>query len=1434
VTLTHPSALWLLVLLPIPLLLARRRTPARRLAVANLYLWQSRIQHETARPTLRRIRRHWLVVLQTAFLATLVAALARPTLAISGTRMAFVVDVSGSMAAREGPVSRLDQAKERARAILQALPARARVRVIAAGARPRELGDYASTDGALAEALNALAPTSGPADLRGALDLVRIVGDTTRIYVFSDRARNEGDDRAETNARTVSWETVGHSVDNMAVDRIAARRSPHDARDGQILVEVRNYGAEPRDADVEIAQDGRIIARASVHVGVRGAETIGVPASPLGRIISASLLRRDALDADNRRWGIVPPQGHTRVGLASGGNPFLQKALAVNPAVILENVSFDAAGEIVGPATASQPDVVVCEACGTLPSKARGLLVLRSRTAGAPAPAVLTIARPDHQIAAALDLGALVASPTIAGDLAANGTVVVKAGGQPAVIAYEQDRQRIVEVRLDLAASDVTLSPAFPILMANAVDWLSARDESPLEIESGEPLRWTLADVPATEALSVTGPDGRSRDVDRRGQRLTVVDTDLPGIYHVRSSSSDSVFAVNPAVSSESDLTSTAPEQAPLGPAPASPLPGEHTAITRPLLLLAAGLFAAEWWFRRGRSAWRLAIATCLLLGALGWAVVPRTAHMEAVAMLDRSASMPTDVQERGLARVHALGPTMRRGDRLGVVAFGTDATVEARPTERARVAAGASTVIDTGTNIANAITLATRLLPRQGLRRLLLYSDGRQTAGDARKAALAAADAGIRVDVMEPDFRGVRQPLVVTRAVAPSEVRTGEPFQIAVEVEGEARAHGRLRVYRDDELFATREIDVPPDGEASAVFSDQQPHAGVHVYRALMEAPDDDFGSGSDAGSGVVVAVSGEPHVLYVATSAGDLPPVIAGAGFRVTRVPPESFPTSLAGLAAYDAVVLDDVPAERLARAGTSALARYVEPSGGGLLLLGSSRSLNVGGYPTTALGQILPIDLRPRGGQRAPALGLVLVFDKSGSMADLAGGTPKIELARQAVTNVLNVLPPTDALGVIAFDAEPVIVAPLSPGPDARAIADRLRAIEGGGQTRIAPAAELAVTWLRATSSTAITRRQILLISDGRTSAEDADRLRKALVGAGVEVSVVAVGANADRALLTQLAQSTGGRAYFPDDVADLPMVVSREAARSTAGSFVTEPFTVHGSSHPILAGIDRTTLPQLGGYVVATAKPTAANVLASHLGDPILSTWRAGLGRVGVFTADLNAPGSASFHQWKDYGRLWVQSLRWVSRQAEDASLHVAIAEREDGMRVTVDAEHPDGSFSILADPRLVVRFPAGDHQDVALAATAPGRYEAHLPVRDAGPYVVAVNGQDRNSGVDHRLVQGFYWSADRERRAQGPDLAFLRSLAAATGGRLIGPTDSPFDETRPREYVDVSAWVVAAALALFLVELVTKPGRVTDRLPPWLFGPGHAAWNRRAA
>jgi hypothetical protein len=280
------------------------------------------------------------------------------------------------------------------------------------------------------------------------------------------------------------------------------------------------------------------------------------------------------------------------------------------------------------------------------------------------------------------------------------------------------------------------------------------------------------------------------------------------------------------------------------------------------------------------------------------------------------------------------------------------------------------------------------------------------------------------------------------------------------------------------------------------------------------------------------------------------------------------------------------------------------------------------------------------------------------------------------------------------------------------------DALARVEAGGSTAIAPAVEMAASWLNDSGRTA-TKRQVLLISDGRTNDEDAARLRALARARRVEISVVALGDTANRGLLEDLAALSGGRAYFPATIHELPRAVAREAARSSSGGTVQEPFTPAAVSHAVFTGIDTRALPRLGGYVVSAAKPGADGLLTSHLGDPVLASWRTGVGRVAVYTADLGSPWSAGVRAWSQGGQLWAQTVRWLGRQPNDGAMGVTLRDSPDGPRLEVDAIDAEGAPLSIHAISVIVRAPDDTVTTLALDPVEPGRY---VTARCPGPAV----------------------------------------------------------------------------------------------------------------
>jgi len=181
----NPGALWLLLVIAAWLLLGRNQRARPQRPVGNLYLWSQPASSAPAHVAIRRIRRHWLILLQAAIMAALVLALARPTLSWQAPRVALVLDVSASMQARGPDGIRMDLAKQAARSVVESLPPGAQVLVITAGPVATLLGEYPVGGPGLQRALDDIVATAASADLPRAIRAARTAGiEPEAVYVI--------------------------------------------------------------------------------------------------------------------------------------------------------------------------------------------------------------------------------------------------------------------------------------------------------------------------------------------------------------------------------------------------------------------------------------------------------------------------------------------------------------------------------------------------------------------------------------------------------------------------------------------------------------------------------------------------------------------------------------------------------------------------------------------------------------------------------------------------------------------------------------------------------------------------------------------------------------------------------------------------------------------------------------------------------------------------------------------------------------------------------------------------------------------------------------------------------------------------------------------------------------------------------------------------
>lgn len=178
------------------------------------------------------------------------------------------------------------------------------------------------------------------------------------------------------------------------------------------------------------------------------------------------------------------------------------------------------------------------------------------------------------------------------------------------------------------------------------------------------------------------------------------------------------------------------------------------------------------------------------------------------------------------------------------------------------------------------------------------------------------------------------------------------------------------------------------------------------------------------------------------------------------------------------------------------------------------------------------------------QTPASTSMLVLDASGSMWGQIGGQSKMQLAVNAVDNMLKTWPPNQKLGLIAYghrqkgDCKDIQV--LRPANDfnANAIRQQVKALNPKGMTPISDAVVMAAKQLRHTEQKAT----VILISDGEETCNvDPCAVAKQLEQQGIDFTTHVIGFDLPqgkaRSQLQCIAKNTGGKYLEARNAAEL---------------------------------------------------------------------------------------------------------------------------------------------------------------------------------------------------------------------------------------------------------------------------------------------------------
>src|SRR5512147_1151940 len=105
-----------------------------------------------------------------------------------------------------------------------------------------------------------------------------------------------------------------------------------------------------------------------------------------------------------------------------------------------------------------------------------------------------------------------------------------------------------------------------------------------------------------------------------------------------------------------------------------------------------------------------------------------------------------------------------------------------------------------------------------------------------------------------------------------------------------------------------------------------------------------------------------------------------------------------------------------------------------------------------------------------------------------------------------------------------------------------------------------------------------------------------------------------------------------------------------------------------------------------------KANADLVLMTHQEDPLLATWRYGLGRSVAFTSDAKAKWGVLWLKWVQYNKLFGQMLRWSLRTTQRREVVASVVHQDGRGEIQLEAVDEKGDFINFVEANSGVVLP----------------------------------------------------------------------------------------------------------------------------------------------
>ena len=1424
--------------------------------MSSLYLWEAVYKNLQASTPWEKLKNNLLMYLQIAAMALLILALASPYLTKGGTdyqNVLLVIDRSGSMnSLYEGDLTRLEAAKEQAKAYVDQMPSDVRVSVITGGREASVLLNNSNDKAEIKRVIEEIEGTDCKGTLDIAVNLTESIASGLEDYqavFFTDSSLDIGKLQGEIvnlNSRGV----------NVSIDYVSHKREA----DGSltVLVKVSNTGNEPTKAEINLYLDDKLskVKELGEETGLAPGESEIIYFKDMDSkvsIIKAELNEADSLMKDNVAFDVLSSGSTQKVLLVSEQNVFLEKAVAALPDIeIYKTPNVADIGE-------EAFDLYIFDGVVpyTLPKEGNflffnpgrsveGLFQVDGLKKGA------WVNTKNHEVTAYLEEFTFGVNEIVAveepewaesflyyeesGDglnhentgvnHISTGLVEKSAG-----FLGKIDGRTVGVIAFDIHHSDLPLQAEFPILIYGLVNQcLEGSLIGNSVIEAGEKLAIYSQD--AKEAI-VIKEEEITKETSMQAEHhlegtLAVLQYDeieKTGLYSVKQGEEEVIFAVNfPVMESQTfgneviftgETIETATSNEAAGNQTGTFVPSGGVNLRTPLLICVLVLLAIEWYFtmqqgvlprkdihrRRIIQVLQGSVVALLILAIWNPSITMGSKDTTTIFLVDVSDSVSGQKQEIEQFVKDAL-KEMPADNKAGVVAFGADSRVEQFVSEK-NLFMGLETIpVTTATNLEQAVQGALALFPEEEGKRLVLITDGNENEGSLKAVSQSVRNGNVQVQVKKLDSL-IGEEVFVENLQVPDKINIGDTFKVEVTIQSNVKTAATLSLYAGNALKSQREVELET-GSNRFVFKDIQEADGLKTYRVIVE-PEKDSKSVNNEYTAFTRAEA-PSKVLLIEGKQGTstaMEEILAAANINYQLAVSDAAPRTIMEMNQYKSIVLLNVHADDLPEGFLNNIEAYVRDYAGGLVAIGGDNSFALGNYRGSSLEKVLPVYMDLQGEKEVPKMAVALVIDRSGSMAGGNEFYNQLELAKESAVAALDTLRETDEIGVVAFESSYEWVVPMTTATDRESLEDAIYSIGLGGGTSIYPAVDAACQKLKESNAKL---KHIILLTDGQDGFNQYDDLLEDLENSGITLSTVAVGDGADATLLEYLAEEGNGRTYYTDIDTDIPRIFAKEIFLSVNSYLINEPFTpVRTAVKDMLDGVVGDGMPVMYGYIASTKKELATMHLMSEQEDPILTSWQYGLGKAVAFNSDGENNWTANYGAWSDYPLFWKNIIEYTITNMSSTGNDISIEQSGLGAQITYTTE----DYNETTDVEVIATDEEGNSQKVLLNPTRPGIFEGRLDTKDTGVYSISVTQKEEGEVISiENTATAVQYSSEYRIVA---DNGLLEEWVKETSGTFIEEPKGIFD--KDVKHTDskrsLATYFLLAAVLLFMAAIVWK-------------------------